>query len=88
MYTAKTRLSHHRDAWQWRLWGSNARLFLETIQPYLKVKQSQAELALALLDLTRHRGGEALSPYESVLKDTLGRRLRSLNARGKEVVDV
>lgn len=36
-----------RPCWAWRIMGNQAKTFLETLHPYLRIKREQAEIAIA-----------------------------------------
>jgi hypothetical protein len=47
--------SRHRDAFHWVVCGTNARLVLEELMPFLREKRRQAALAMRIADMPPNR---------------------------------
>lgn len=65
---------NRKPAWTWHLGGESTRAFLETIRPYLRIKQEQMALALEFLSLK--------SAWLPFARQELYERLITLNMRG------
>lgn len=71
----------HRHQWFWRLSGRNAVEFLRMVRPYLRVKDRQADLAIAAL-ARPHRRGRSLTDAERAERREVHIEMKALNQRG------
>jgi len=87
----RNRANRWRTCYELRLSPGNAIPFFKAILPYLKVKQSQVELALELHKIIekslRAKGQGAKTPaFETEAKEQLYQKIKLLNKRGREAM--
>lgn len=59
-----------KQAYQWTISSNQALLFLRLIQPFIKIKKEQANLAIEFQSTKRHRNGGVIVPLSQEEKDT------------------
>lgn len=69
---------HRKIIWEWRCFANGARLFLENLLPYLKVKRKQAELVLEFLQY-KGKQGRRVSNIEFQRRTNLYNKIKALN---------
>jgi hypothetical protein len=77
-------IASHRNLGCWRIQGTKAKIFLETMIPFLDVKREEAELALEFANiLSRDRGYRKtpLTLEEITQRDDLKQRVHSIKKR-------
>lgn len=74
---ASTRPGAIRDLWRWQIYGHGARIFLETIRPYLILKAEQVDVYLDVLSRVPRKGG-AYGPGDLDAIQQAASRLRLL----------
>ena len=74
----------HKDVYVWRVYGDNAKVVLQALLPYLKLRKAHAEIALQFLEERTNFGGcRGLPEAEKILRESYRQRMASLNKRGK-----
>lgn len=76
-------ITNHPNAYQWRVSALSAKAFLEAIQPYIRVKKTQLELALIFQELkSGRRSRTRLTDKELTIYEAFYRRMSELNKQG------
>jgi len=77
-------LPPQRSYWRWDILGIPARNALLLLQPYLILKNRQAQLAIDLCEMIMARGGTSrrLTPEEISIRAAMYLDIRKLNQRG------
>jgi hypothetical protein len=85
----KTRKANHKPITCWYLGGVPAVTLCKLLLPFLKVKRRQAEIVIALGDLTYEYGaaGRYVTPENRAAREPLIEELRLLNHRGLLLAD-
>ncbi len=83
---------NHKVAYDWAIADQKAKIFLEKIKPYLKIKKEQAEIAIKVAKLKdRQRSGQIVKGFQGVkgkkksdweLLHELYEHIKRLNKRG------
>ena len=71
-----------KPAWYWTISCNTAMNFLVEILPYLRLKKSQAELAIEFQKARRRKLGRRFSDEERAVAEAQTILMRSLNKRG------
>lgn len=83
-YKAKANMPNHKPAHTWMVFNGNAEKVLKLILPYLLVKDKQAKEAI------RENWGASYNRFQGISKRkqgkrvTIAKRIKKLNARGKQ----
>ena len=78
--------------YRFRLYGQNARRFLEDIQPHVKVKRVQVDIALKFINMLAPkkaygRGYEKMSPKVVASRELLMAQMKEANQHNKNLVN-
>ncbi len=75
------RKSNTHEVLDWRLWTKDAERFLKDIQPFLRVKHKQAELALKYrwMQTKKKRWDGSISEEDWVIRNELESQIKALN---------
>lgn len=92
LFLNKKRAPNHKPVWMWRVEARKAEIILRAIQPFLRVKIDQCNLALSLRDHMRSGGilsrGKQHDPTSNkdieivAFREAAKRRMHELNKRG------
>jgi len=80
---ADTGRGNRQVCWRWCVIGNDAIAFLEKVLPYLQLKKSQAELAIAFQK--NRKRTKNLSEGDNAVQEAQRIMMMSLNKRGKGV---
>ena len=92
LYNHKEFRNEWADAYTWHCPDAKAKLFLETMLPYLRGKDKQAKLLLAFIadkkKFNRHpigkgKGSAPLGAEEIAWRESVWKKVRSLNSKGQ-----
>lgn len=84
----ESRTNRHADAYDWRLHGAAAVVFLRDVRPYLRVKHRQADVGIAYgmtIGEGRRVGKRGVPAGLAAMRERLFIELRALNRRGRAV---
>jgi hypothetical protein len=69
---------HRRDAYRWRLTGPPGAKFLRELQPFLRIKRRQAEIAIEFAhEMATRQRGKSLTEYEVDRREELRQTLKA-----------
>lgn len=70
----------YRRSFNWRIYSHDAEVFLRTVEPYLRIKRENAQVALEFRKHVGFKKGQ-LTPEVSKTRNDLAMKLRELNQR-------
>ena len=87
VYFYRDRHPNHQPAWQWHISARKAKIFLETISPYLTIKKGEAELAIKFQSAKKVGGRNAHKTEEEWILEEAQRLLLSNMKHKQEMIE-